>query len=182
MPPSILNWNGATQPESDSATSSHDVVLNPHRKTRFIEFARGNGEYRANGVQLARCQPQASDGQEKSNRQKSDAFATVNKRMVFDEAQTVRSSQVRQRALRPIREGILRLDQRRVQKTLIAKPPCPTKRRQALLVQQQKGVLTDLPRFSAHSASALRVSRYSFINSRPASSSSAIAGSYGVIK
>lgn len=74
---------------SGSANSGHVAGMSPHRKTAFVEFARGKGEYRANGVHLARRQPQAIDGQKQSNRQKSGALFPVHKRMVLDEANTV---------------------------------------------------------------------------------------------
>jgi len=81
-----------------------------------------------------------------------------------------------------IRMDILRTSKGGFEKPFIAKSTRASELRKALLMQKKESLLADPPWSGIHLARTLNVSRYSFMNSRPASSCSSMDGSYGVMR
>lgn len=152
------------------------IPLNPSRQSRLIQLPRCQREHRLNRINLPCHQPIPVNPQENTHAKERDSLIPIHERMILRKPEPVGRCQLGDRTLRRIRVPIRGSCQGPVQHPLIPQAGHAAKNGKTLLVKQEQRLLADPPR-SAHLASSRKVSRYSFMNSRPASSSSAIVGS-----
>src|SRR6266704_2781054 len=154
------------------------VLANPGRQFIFGEFSRREPKNLDDGIHLARVKTVAVAGQKNADGQKCGPLVSVIKRMVPGHAKTIGSGKCGNVVNSVIRVQVTRPRQRRLQKPRVPHTFHAAMLGQALRVQQNDCCLADPPEF-AHFASALNVSRYFFMNSRPSliSSSMSLANS-----
>src|SRR6266700_92367 len=153
---------------------ANHVFANPGCQFVFFELSRRQPKNLDNGIHLACVKTVAFAGQKNADGEERGPLVSVVKRMVPGHTKTVGSGKPGNVINSVIRVQVTRPRQCRLQKPSVPHTFPTAMLRQALRVQENDSSLADPPK-PAHFASALNVSRYFFMNSRPSLRSSSIS-------
>src|ERR1051326_5377464 len=156
-----------------------DMSPNPIGQFGLGERARRDGEHDQRRFRLIRDQPLAVEAKKQRGGDEGDALVAVDEGMILGKAESIARGQARRIGDAFVSKQILRPRQSGLEQPRIAQTIGAAMLGDAFAVQQLEGLAVE-PNGLAHLASARKVSRYSRMTSRPASTCRATSGSYGV--
>jgi len=153
------------------------VLTDPLGQLCFVQFPRCSGHDSSYGVHLIGDKAQAIGGQKNTDGEEGDAFVAIYKWMVSEEPECICRCEFGDCRLLVVGMAVLGAGESGIQQPFITQSGSSPEGSQTLFVEQKQDLFAHPAWLCLHFASALKVSRYSFMNSRPALSCSSIDGS-----